>query len=201
MKKATYILITFLIIFRPAFGQELTKNLIDEFILRTFPTAEMDTSWLYIVNGYPFEYNEINAEVRKYDISLLYTINFLDHDFVAEHFGGRRIDIIEATFEVPRKGIVLLQVGKQSRKSVRELLKEGISKFETDNDNISDVRPVNRVPVLVINETIIPYPDSFETISNLKVKKIKGINIIKQPVSQDYYGENGINGLIMIKLK
>lgn len=201
MKKATYILITVLISFRPAFAQELTKNYIDEFILRTFPTAEMDTSLLYVLNGYAFEYNEINKELLKYKVSQLYTVDFLDHDYVAEHFGGRRIDILEGTFEEPRKGIVLLQVGKQNRKNVRELLKEGISKFDTDEDNISDVGSTNRVPALVINGTIIPYPDSFETISNLKVKKIKGISIINQPVSQDYYGENGINGLIMIKLK
>lgn len=201
MKKATYILITILISFRPAFAQELTKNYIEEFILRTFPKAEMDTSLLYVLNGYPFEYNEINKELLKYKVSQLYTVDFLDQDFVAEHFDGRRIDINEGIFEETRKGIVLLQAGKQKRKSVNEILKKAVSKFDPDEDNLSDVRPANGVPALVINGTIIPYTYSFETIHSLKVKKIIGINILHQPVSQDYYGESGINGLIMIQIK
>ena len=38
-------------------------------------------------------------------------------------------------------------------------------------------------------------------IHGLKLSRIKGIQIINRPVSQKYYGDNAINGLIRITTK
>lgn len=189
MKKTTYILITILISLTPTYGQELSKNYIDEFINKTFLPAELDSTILYVLNGESFDQVEIKSKLTDYNISQLYGISFIDGKIASTHFDGNR------------NGIILLVVGKQKRKQVNELFKTTISKYSPIGTNHSDDNQESGEPVLMINGEIVKRTDCYKSINEMRVKNVKTINIINQPVSQDHYGPNGKYGLIMIWLK
>ena len=183
-------LILFLIGSVAVSAQELTKEHVDEFVQKTFATNVLDYSIIYLLNGYLFESNELNNELRKFDVSQLYMVAFWDFDLVERPFCRTNFD-----------AMILLRARKHKRGDIKKLLKEAVSKFEPEKDGVSDINTDNRLPALLINGAIVPNTDSFETISKLDTKKIIGITIIDQPVSHELYGENGANGLIIVYQK
>ena len=188
MKKTAYILIALLFFYGSLSSQELTKDYIDNWILKTFPSAEIDTTVLYVVNGYLFDYKNITRELSKYSKQELFGIDFFDKNMQKDPFHGQI------------SNVVLINIGQERRKIIRRKLEKVVSTFAL-NEDCTVVRPNTEIPVLMINDMIIPPSDCCDTITDLKARKIRGINIVNRPVSQEYYGDNGKNGLIMIKLK
>ena len=189
MKKTAYILIALLFFFGSLSSQELTKDYIDNWIIKTFPSSEIDTSTLYVVNGYPFDYLEIKTELSKYDEQELTVINFIDKDRPHDVFHGLK------------SSVVLLRVGQEKRNTIKgdlETVRKKYMPFLTQNTELDADMDF---PVLMINDKIIPDEEYYHEINSLKVSKIKGINIISIPVNQEIYGKNGTYGLIIIKLK
>jgi len=189
MKKITYIIIIILIGFRPAFGQHLTKTYIDEFIIKTFAPAELDSTVLYVLNGVPFNHRDIELELAKFNVPQLYGIAFLNEIFTSAHFDGNK------------KGIILLVAGKQKRKQINELLKTARAKYNPNDADHTETIPKIGEPVLIINGELVKQTDCYNSVNELKSKNIETINVINEPVSQEYYGPNGKYGLIMIWLK
>ena len=189
MKKATYIIFAILISFRPAFGQELTKTYLDEFVIKTFSPAELDSTVLYVLNGLPFNHKDIESRLTEFNVSQLYGISFLDEKKTSILFDGNK------------NGVILLVVGEQKRRQINELFETVLSKYDSNVTDHSDTIQEIFEPVLMINGEIVNQADTYESLIRLKTKNIKTINIINRPVSQEYYGPNGKYGLIKIWLK
>ncbi|MHC2993503.1 hypothetical protein OB13_18700, partial [Pontibacter sp. HJ8] len=130
--------------------------------------------------------------LKSYSQSDLIQIDFLDK--------GVTDSLI---FCKPLNGIVLLTTkGSQSKKLVRQYLAEVKGKYTSYKSNVKPNETSQDVlPVLVINGNQIEFSESFAEIEKLKASEVFGINIIERPVSQELYGENGKNGLIIISTK
>ena len=171
-------------------GQNLDKKYIDNWISTTFLNTAIDSQTVYILNGLLIDKTKIDFELSKYKRLDLTIIDFVD-----------RVTIDSSIFCQRSSGIVLLGTKeKQTKKSLYEDFDLAKSKFKKDSIKIRDFYS-NSEPVLIINGIQINHYDCFDRINELKVSQIIGINMIMRPVSQDMYGGNAKNGLIIITKK
>ncbi len=176
-------IITFIVLTKSmSFSQDLNREYIDNWILKAFPQIEIDSSTLYVLNGYVFHLNNIDSVLACKQVNDLTYIYFLDKNKPLEGIYGE-----------PQAHIILLRTDQLKRNSLKKDLNRIRRNFYPENST--------NTPVLLINDQQIAPSGIFETLNSLKVSKIKGISIINTPVSQDNYGPNGINGLINIRLK
>jgi hypothetical protein len=182
MKKTYCILIIFYFALTSASGQLIEKDLIDRWILKTFLNSVIDSSTLYIVNGYPFASDSVNEELNKFKQDDLFGIDLLDHT------------TIETANFIPRSSIVILAIGTQSRESIKKEFKKVKHRFTTTSAKDT----TSREPVLTINNHIFSKSDCYKTINSIGLHDIKVIYTIERSVSVETYGPNGENGLIVI---
>ena len=164
------------------FSQDLNREYINNWILKAFPQIEIDSSTLYILNGYAFYSNNIDSVLVGKQVHDLTYIYFLDKNKPLEGIYGE-----------PQNHIVLLRTDQLKRKLLKKDLKRIRRSFYPENNA--------NTPVLLINDKQIVSGETYNILNMLKPSKIKGISIISIPVSHDNYGPNGINGLINIRLK
>ena len=174
--------LTFIVLTRSIlFSQDLNREYINNWILKAFPQIELDSSTLYILNGYAFRSNNIDSVLNGKVVKDLTYINFLDKNKQPEGIYGE-----------PQSHVVLLMTDQFKRKLIHNGLKNIRRNFYPDNVNS---------PVLLINDKQIVSREICNILNTLKPSKIKGITIINIPVSQENYGPNAIHGLINIRLK
>ena len=192
MKNALNILIISLLGLTSLYGQTLDKKYVDNWILSTFPELEIDSNVLYILNGIPIHPDSVDIEFGKFKQSDLIQITSI---------GKSQLDSL--TFCRPYNSIVLLKTkGMQSKKSIRQNFTKAKNRYsKIDLKTTGDINIEKGEPVLIINGKQVFHTECYFEINKIKVFRIIGINYIDKPVSQNYYGANGMNGLIEIKTK
>lgn len=169
-------------------SQNLNKNYIDNWILRTFPKTIIDTSVVYIINGVFIENNKLDSVVSTIKISDLIYINLIDKETIQKSPIFR-----------PTSGIVLLAtIGKLPNKSIRKDFRIIKDKFKQKKGTNKNSNPELLNPALIINGNQINSMDCGKIINKLVRSEIVGTCIIDKPVSREIYGMNGSNGLILI---
>jgi hypothetical protein len=169
-------------------AQTLDREYIDNWIKNTFLNSVIDSSTLYVLNGIPIENNLLNKKLSKFDRTDLIVIDFIDKE---------TIDSLRI-FQ-PRKGIVILNTkGNQKTELIKKNLTLAKEKFSKREIKLQDINTKFGEPVLVVNGVQIFHNECYEVINSIKEKEIIGINIIGRPVSEEIYGRNAINGLIII---
>ncbi len=173
-------------------GQTLDKESVDNWILSTFPESSLENNVLYILNGVPYTNNSINHELCKYHWSDLMQINLVEQS-----------ELDSFTFCKRHNAIILLTTkGMQTKKSIRKDLIKAKNKYSKLKISTTGGIEIEKgEPTLIINGRQITNNNCYIEIDKLKVSKVIGINYIDKPVSQIYYGANGVNGLIEIKTK
>jgi hypothetical protein len=169
-------------------AQTLDREYIDNWIKNTFLNSVIDSSTLYVLNGIPIENNLLNKKLSKFDRTDLIVIDFIDKE---------TIDSLRI-FQ-PRKGIVILNTkGNQKTELIKKNLTLAKEKFSKREIKLQDINTKFGEPVLVVNGVQVFHNECYEVINSIKEKEIIGINIIGRPVSEEIYGRNAINGLIII---
>jgi hypothetical protein len=176
----------------PTYPQETGKRYIDTWILNTFPESVVDNKTVYILNGYVIASDSIDFVLNKYKPEDFAVINYIDQATTEK-----------ALIEKQPSGIILLvTIDQQSKKSIQIDFQKAKKRFsEIKLKTTADIDTGKKEPVLIINGKQIFHSDCFEEINRLRINQIKSINYIQKPVSQNIYGQNAINGLIVITRK
>ncbi|KAA5539640.1 hypothetical protein [Adhaeribacter rhizoryzae] len=187
--KAVFLFITLYAIgFADLFGQTLSKNYVDKWIVETFSTTEIDSNALYILNGFPIDTDSIENKLSSYLQSDLILIDYLD-----------KATTENMVFCTPARGIVLLTTkGNQNKKIIRKNFSKAVNQFSNSYSNLGTSE---ELPVLIINGHQVKSSESTSVLKSLRKADVLGINIIGRPVSKQLYGENGKNGLVVISAK
>ena len=167
-------------------GQNLSKEYVDNWLTSTFPDFQVDDRTLYVLNGILYAYDEIDSKLTKYSQNELIIINKAD-----------QATIDSSIIFHPKTKIVLLGTSRGIKKKNIRAEFENAKKlfFKPESDSIKNM------PVLIINNKQVDPINYFDTINDIKLSKVLGVNIIDKPVSIDKYGSNGVNGLVIIKSK
>jgi hypothetical protein len=192
MQKTFYILFLTLTVLDSTYSQILNKEYVDSWILGTIPNSLIDSSTAYIINGLPFDSKSVNQELCKYNQDDIVTFNFLDK---------LQFDTLKM-FKPPSSIILLTTKGNQTRQSIESDFAKAKRRFlKRDLITTADIDTSLKEPVLIINGNQIFHKDCYQRINSIKKSDITGINLIERPVSNEIYGSNGVNGLIIIKTK
>ena len=175
-----------MISFCSLYGQNLTKNYIDNWIVTTFPEMEIDDKTIYILNGALIDNENIDLKLKQYLQSEIVFIDKIDKSVIDS-----------STIFLPNTKIIMIGTNDGiKRKNVRKqfkIAKKLFSIYEPDS--------VNNKPVLIINEKQIDKDVCHSQMNKIKFSKVFGVQIIDRPVSVDKYGTAGQNGLVIIKTK
>ena len=173
-------------------AQQKGKQLIDNWILNTFPESIIDSTTLYLLNGSFLLGDSIEFVLNRYKPNDYAVINFVN-----------RSAIDKLLLEKPHSGIVLLvTIDKQSFKTIKSDLIRAKERFKVYNPvTTSNIDTSKNEPVLIINGKQVFFKNCFKEINDLKARQIKSINYISRPVSKKIYGTNAVNGLIIINKK
>jgi hypothetical protein len=173
-------------------GQTLNKEYIDNWVLKTYPNFQIDNKVVYVLNGLPYTSDTLDTVLVKYQQTDLTTIIYLDKN-----------EIQNVNLCGPATGMILLCTkGKQSKESIAKDLKRVKELYKKpDLRTTGDIDIGKKEPVLVIDGNQIIFRDNYDTLQKLKTNEIIGINYIEKPVSEELYGTNAINGLIIITTK
>lgn len=161
-------------------GQEISRNEIDRHVKNIFPNAIIDTSTMYIVDGYPVLKSQIESYLSNYDFEII-GFNYLDYESVS------KTSIFDKRFNI----VIIITEKSVTRKRTKKNFK--ICKRMFSDDTLT--KPYS----LVIDDEMILHENCEFVISNLKRKNIKSVIIIDKPVSTRIFGQNGQNGLIEIR--
>jgi hypothetical protein len=173
-----------------AYSQNLNKRDVDCWILGTIPNSLIDSSTAYIINGLPFDSKSVNQELCKYNQDDIVVFNFVD-----------KMQIDSMTMFQPRSSIIFLTTkGNQTRKSIESDFAKAKRRFiKRELITTANIDTSLKEPVLIINGNHIFHSECYQRINSIKKSEITGINLIERPVSNEIYGSNGVNGLIIIK--
>ncbi len=174
------------------FSQTLSKSYIDNWIECTFNILNPHEHSFYILNGILLENDSIEIKLAKLQINDLAVIDFLDKPTM-DSLG----------FCNPLYGVVLL-VSKdaQTDKAIEIDLNKARSKYsKSELNTTADIDPDKAEPVLILNGKQVYHTECYDVINKLKTRRISAINYIRRPVSEELYGANAINGLIIISTK
>jgi len=184
--KKTFVIGLLLLSFDSNFlvAQQLDKDKIYNEILKRFPSAQLDDKTLYVLNGIPVQNESLDSEISVVKKSDLCGLQYLNSSMVKEN-----------TFLRPGASVVIITTKEKIyRKSQKEEFKRITELYQVEQET-------SGLPALTINGELIQPDRSKEIINNLKRKKTECINIIDYPVSTDYFGENGKNGLVELQTK
>lgn len=188
MKSAFLFITLYAIGFTDMFGQTLSKNHVDKWIVETFQTTEIDSNALYILNGHLIDTDSIENKLSSYSQSDLTLIDYLDKT-TAENL----------IFCAPARGIVLLATkGNQNKKIIRKNFSKAVNRFANSESNQSTSE---ELPALIINGHQVKSSKITSVLKSLRKADVLGVSIIERPVSKQLYGENGKNGLVVISTK
>ncbi len=190
MKHLFGIMIIWIFVVPPNFGQKLNKLYVDNWIEEVFPNTKLDSEVIYIINGLWYGHKEVEKALLNFKRQELVVIDFLEQELIASSlYVNKKLSGI----------ILLITEGNQPKKSIRQIFKESKHIYSTKNlRTTADINQRQGEPVLVINGKQIFHKDCHGTLNRLKISDIKGIHFIDKPVSKEIYGSNGENGLIMI---
>ena len=166
------------------FAQQLDQEKITDEISKRYPAAKLDDNTLYVLNGVPFQKEYFNSELSIYKKSDLCLVQYLDSSRMKEN-----------TWLGYSSSIVIITTDSKAYGKTQGEEFEAIAKLFQQDKDIGDL------PALTINDELVEPDRSIEIISELKRKKTECINNIKSVVSTDYFGKNGMNGLVEIKTK
>jgi len=190
MKKKLFILLLIVMGLDSTYGQILDKRYVDNWIIGTFPNSLIDSSTMYLINGFPFNCKSVNNELSRYKNEDIIVFDLIDK---------LQIDSL-TSFKSRSSVIILTTIGKQSSKSIDSNFEKAKRRFLKRNIiTTADIDTSLKEPVLIINGMQIFHKDCYNRINAIKITDILGINLIDKPVSKEIYGSNSINGLIMIK--
>ncbi|MCR5889060.1 hypothetical protein LRS06_15040 [Hymenobacter sp. J193] len=178
--------------FKALYAQTLTRNYVDGWVLATFPGAQINDKIFYILNGRPIPIDSLNTQLLKHKIQDVTAIDYID-----------RVTVKNAILCNPSACIIVVQTkGNQSRKLIGAYYEEAKGRYRKPELIISShINPKNGEPVLIINGKQIFHKDAFDALRIIKLKTIIGLNIIDRPVAESIYGENAVNGLIIVTTK
>jgi hypothetical protein len=165
-------------------AQQLEIVKMHDILLMRFPTAQLDEKTLYVLNGVPLEDNAVDSAISVFKQSDLCGIQYLNASMIKEN-----------TWLRPDASIVVITTKDRFDKKIQK--KEFIRVSELYHTD----KKKEDLPALRINNELIEPDQSREVIDNLKRKKTECINIINHPVSTNFFGDNGKNGLVELQIK
>jgi len=170
-------------------AQKLDKQYIDNWITKTFEGAIVDNHTIYMINGLMLGADRIGWMLLNFKPTDLTTIDWIEKS---------KLD--SSIFRASSGIISLITKGQQSSESIIADFNLVKSKFKKDKIRVTDNVSYPE-PALIINGVSIQHNDRYDKISTLNFSRIIGINFIQKPVSQDIYGRDAKNGLVIITLR
>jgi hypothetical protein len=164
-------------------SQALDKKYVDGW-LKMYDTAyNVAPDVLYVIGGVPYDGKDttkLNAALRQIPIKSLLSVN-----------RSKTFGLGEA--------IVVTTIGSQTRRRKKEMLKNAKLRFvdsyvSHSQHFLNDAKD----PVLYIDFQPIHHTETKKSISELKIKDIKAIYFIDNPVPSTLWGQNAKNGLVII---